>query len=117
MPVRRFKRVEDMEDALWRERGPELFAAIRRVWTFADRPVRLRFPHGVYRHRSVDAKNAVVTQQHARELGGIAAVRNRIAHGYASVDPGRLWDELPAGLDALDRYVDAIARHVGDSTS
>ena len=63
------------------------------------------------------AKNAVVTQQHARELGGIAAVRNRIAHGYASVDPGRLWDELPAGLDALDRYVDAIARHVGDSTS
>ena len=57
MPVRRFKRVEDMEDALWRERGPELFAAIRRVWTFADRTVRLRFPHGVSRHRSVDAMN------------------------------------------------------------
>jgi uncharacterized protein YutE (UPF0331/DUF86 family) len=60
------------------------------------------------------AKHGVLSPEHARELGGIAAVRNRIAHGYASVDPGRLWAELPAGLDALERYVDAIARLVGD---
>ncbi|MBL0219890.1 MAG: DUF86 domain-containing protein [Myxococcales bacterium] len=60
------------------------------------------------------ANNSVLTREHARQLGGIASVRNRIAHGYASIDPGRLWDELPAGLEALERYVDAIARLVGD---
>jgi uncharacterized protein YutE (UPF0331/DUF86 family) len=60
------------------------------------------------------ARNAVITAEHARELAAVAAVRNRIAHGYASVDPGRLWTELPPGLDALDRYVEAIARFVGD---
>jgi hypothetical protein len=58
MPVRRFKRVEDMEDTLWRERGPALFAAIRRVWDFAARTVRPRFPRGVYRHRSIEDMNA-----------------------------------------------------------
>ena len=56
------------------------------------------------------ARNNVLTAEHAHELGGVAAVRNRIAHGYASLDPGRLWSELPAGLDALDHFVEAIAR-------
>jgi hypothetical protein len=32
-----------------------------------------------------------------------------LAHGYASVDLSRLWAELPSGLDALARYVGAIA--------
>jgi uncharacterized protein YutE (UPF0331/DUF86 family) len=56
------------------------------------------------------ARYQIVTPEHARELAAVAAVRNRIAHGYASIDPGRLWAELPAGLDALDRYVEAIAQ-------
>lgn len=57
MPVRRFRSVEEMEDT-WRERGPALFAAMRRVWEFAERTVRPRFAHGVYRHRSVADMNA-----------------------------------------------------------
>jgi uncharacterized protein YutE (UPF0331/DUF86 family) len=60
------------------------------------------------------ARNHVLTPEHARELAAVASVRNRIAHGYASVDPGRLWAELPVGLDALDRYVEAIARLADD---
>lgn len=56
------------------------------------------------------ARNNVITAEHARELAAVAAVRNRIAHGYASLDPGRLWSELPVGLGALDRYVEAVAR-------
>jgi len=63
------------------------------------------------------ANHGVITAEHARELAGVAAVRNRIAHGYASVDPGRIWNELPAGLDALDRYVEAIARLAAPGTS
>jgi hypothetical protein len=47
-----------MEDTLWRERGPALFLAMRRVWEFAERTVRPRFPHGVYRHHSVTDMNA-----------------------------------------------------------
>ena len=34
------------------------------------------------------ARNHVLTPEHARELAAVASVRNRIAHGYASVDPG-----------------------------
>lgn len=56
------------------------------------------------------ARNHAITIEHGHELGAVAAVRNRIAHGYASLDPGRLWSELPAGLDALDRFVEAVAR-------
>ena len=38
-----------------------------------------------------------------------AGLRNRLAHGYASVNVQRLWAELPQGLDALDDYARAIA--------
>ncbi len=40
------------------------------------------------------ARHGVITAQHARELADIVAVRNRIAHGYGSVDTVRLWNEL-----------------------
>jgi len=62
------------------------------------------------------ARNHVLTPEHARELAAVASVRNRIAHGYASIDPGRWWAELPAGLDMLDRYVEVIARLAGDDS-
>jgi hypothetical protein len=55
MPVRRFRRIEDMEDSLWREPGdPGLWRAIERVWRFAAETCPLRFPPGVYRHRSIE---------------------------------------------------------------
>jgi uncharacterized protein YutE (UPF0331/DUF86 family) len=38
--------------------------------------------------------------------------RNRIAHGYASVDVERLFTETPAGLDALERYAVALGTMV-----
>jgi hypothetical protein len=47
-----------MEGNTWRERGPELDDAIRRAWEFAAKTVELRFPPGVYRHRSIDDANA-----------------------------------------------------------
>ncbi len=53
MPVRKFRSLEEMEDALWREAGdPALQRAIARVWAFADQTCPRRFPPGVYRHRS-----------------------------------------------------------------
>lgn len=44
-----------------------------------------------------------------RRLASAASLRNRIVHGYASVDLDRLWRELPGGLDALEEFAAAIA--------
>ncbi len=55
MPVRKFRSLREMEDALWRGSGdPSLPDAIARVWDFADRICRRTFPPGVYKHRSID---------------------------------------------------------------
>ena len=58
------------------------------------------------------ARNGVLTAAHAGGLVGTASVRNRLVHGYATVDPKRLWNDVSAGVDALERYVEAIATFV-----
>ena len=55
------------------------------------------------------ADHGVVERELADALTGVARVRNRIAHGYASVDHARLWAELPAGLDALALFAVRVA--------
>jgi uncharacterized protein YutE (UPF0331/DUF86 family) len=59
-----------------------------------------------------DVDHAVLDRELSRQLAAIAAVRNRIAHGYASVELERLWRELPDGLAALERYAAPIAEYV-----
>jgi uncharacterized protein YutE (UPF0331/DUF86 family) len=59
------------------------------------------------------ARHGVIDDVLAEDLTRIIGVRHRIAHGYASVDLTRLWTELPAGLDALDRYAACVARFIG----
>ena len=60
MPVRRFRSVEEMEGPHWYEPGdPALFRALRRVWALHARTVQPRFPPGVYRHRNLEAMNAL----------------------------------------------------------
>jgi uncharacterized protein YutE (UPF0331/DUF86 family) len=55
------------------------------------------------------ASHGVLPAHLAGELSAAAAMRNRIAHGYASVDHERLWGELPDGLRALDAFAAAVA--------
>lgn len=43
-------------------------------------------------------------------LAGAAQLRNRIAHGYASLDVDRLWQELPAGIAAFESFSARIAQ-------
>ncbi len=62
------------------------------------------------------ARHGVIDTALSGDLARVVSVRNRIAHGYASVDLERLWADLPAGLDALDRYAAAIARFIGPVT-
>jgi uncharacterized protein YutE (UPF0331/DUF86 family) len=54
-------------------------------------------------------RHAVLDPQLARSLVRMATLRNRIAHGYATVDLDRIWAELPAGIDALDAFASTIA--------
>jgi uncharacterized protein YutE (UPF0331/DUF86 family) len=60
------------------------------------------------------AKGGVLDSELASALARTAGLRNRIAHGYASVDLDRLWRELPGGLDALDRFAGAVARRMAE---
>jgi uncharacterized protein YutE (UPF0331/DUF86 family) len=55
------------------------------------------------------AAHGVLDEELARDLSGIARVRNRIAHGYATVDHARMWEELPGGLDRLDELARRVA--------
>jgi hypothetical protein len=54
MPVKKFRDISEMSDT-WLEPGsPELMQAIRNVWDFAARVCPLRFPPGVYKHRTIE---------------------------------------------------------------
>ncbi len=59
------------------------------------------------------ADHGAIEQTLAAELAAMAALRNRLAHGYASVAAERVWNELPAGLASLDAFAAAMARHLG----
>jgi uncharacterized protein YutE (UPF0331/DUF86 family) len=58
---------------------------------------------------AVLAKHAVIDTETASALGKTAQLRNRIAHGYASLDVERLWNELPAGVTAFEAFAKAVA--------
>lgn len=55
------------------------------------------------------ARHAVIADDLAASLAGSAQLRNRIAHGYASVDVERLWSELPQGIASFGAFGHAIA--------
>lgn len=59
------------------------------------------------------ADHGIIDRPLATELAAMAALRNRLAHGYASVDAGRVWNELPSGIASLEAFSSAIARRLG----
>jgi hypothetical protein len=59
MPVRKFRSIEEMKAARGYDRNdPLLPRVIEGIWTFGERTARLRFPPGVFRHRTLDELNA-----------------------------------------------------------
>ena len=42
-------------------------------------------------------------------MRSVVRVRNRIAHGYASVDHERIRAEAPGGITAVRRFLEAVA--------
>ena len=69
MPVRRFRSVEEMEQSVWLDRDdPRLWPAIASVWALAARLHPVRYPPGVYRHRSIEAMNGQTEAWEAANL-------------------------------------------------
>ena len=58
---------------------------------------------------AVLARHGVISEPLSESLGGSAQLRNRIAHGYASLDAARLWTELPEGISAFTAYAAAVS--------
>lgn len=61
------------------------------------------------------SRRGVIDADLAHRMTLAAGLRNRIAHGYASLDAERMWAEIPDGLDALERYSSAVARFMKPS--
>jgi uncharacterized protein YutE (UPF0331/DUF86 family) len=55
------------------------------------------------------ATHGLIPAELASQLALIAQLRNRIAHGYATLDARRLWQELPSGVLVFEAYVGAIS--------
>jgi uncharacterized protein YutE (UPF0331/DUF86 family) len=53
--------------------------------------------------------HAAIERPLADEMRAIVRVRNRIAHGYTSVDHDRIHGEAPAGIATLRRFFAAVA--------
>jgi uncharacterized protein YutE (UPF0331/DUF86 family) len=61
------------------------------------------------------ARQGLIDVLLATKLANIASLRNRVAHGYASLDFERLWKETPDGIEAFRQYSARIAAHVGSA--
>ncbi len=49
----------------------------------------------------------------AQGMRGVTGLRNRIAHGYGSLDPDRIWAEYRPGSKILRRFLAAVAEAAG----
>ena len=62
------------------------------------------------------AEHGVISAELARDLGGAARLRNRIAHGYASVDVEALFHDLPGGVTAFRAFAERVAAYLVAAT-
>ncbi|HLA76941.1 MAG TPA: hypothetical protein VJU18_05100 [Vicinamibacteria bacterium] len=69
MPVRKFRSLQETEDALWRPPGdPKLWRAMASVWDFAARTCPRHFPPGVHKHRSIEDAQALRERWEAEDF-------------------------------------------------
>jgi len=62
MPIKKFRDVSEMKATAYRPESNELVAATRYIWSLAERICPLRFPPGVYKHRSIEDAEALRKQ-------------------------------------------------------
>jgi len=62
MAVKKYRDVSEMEEAVHQPGSAELFEVIRHVWGLSDLICPLRFPPGVFKHRSIEDAEALREQ-------------------------------------------------------
>lgn len=62
MPVRKFRDVSEIPEVWYEPGSARLFEAIRYVWELSDLICPLRFPSGVFKHRSIEGAEALREQ-------------------------------------------------------
>jgi len=62
-------------------------------------------------------RHEVIDADLARRMAGIGSLRNRVAHGYGSVDVERIWRETPAGVATMREFAAAIAAYLATTPS
>lgn len=75
--IKKYRDVSEMEEAWYEPGSPELFAAIAHVWSLSDRICPLRFPPGVFKHRSIESANEL---RERWEEANFLARQRQIAH-------------------------------------
>ncbi|MCP4661982.1 MAG: DUF86 domain-containing protein [bacterium] len=58
-------------------------------------------------------EKGIIDAQLAEAMRGATGLRNRIAHGYASVNHGRIYDEYVAGTAAVHSFLRIMAETAG----
>lgn len=59
------------------------------------------------------ADHRIIDRELAGTLRAAVGLRNRIAHGYARIDHGRLYEEVREGSGSLKRFLIALAGTAG----
>jgi hypothetical protein len=59
MPVRKFRNVSEIEPPVLEPGSDRLFEVIRHVWGLSDQIHPLKFPSGVFKHRSIEDAEAL----------------------------------------------------------
>lgn len=104
-----FKRDDDAQDAL----AMSLFVALQEAIDVAfhiDADEGWSTPASNAESFETLATHAVIDRELADKLVVTVRIRNRLAHGYATVDVERVWRELPDGLAQLESYAAAVTK-------
>ena len=58
MPIKKFRDISQIEEPRYERGSRQLYEVIRHVWGLSDAICPLRFPEGVFRHRTIEDAEA-----------------------------------------------------------
>ncbi len=127
MPVRKYRSVEEMTEVWYAPGDPMLFRTITTLWRLGRNTLRLRFPPGVHRHRSVEAMNLQQEQwdqanfvafqaRRTEEIAMSSKTRLKELHDQGKLDPVTYDTRREGGTDHDPAFV-ADARLPGGPPS
>lgn len=80
MPIKKYRDVSEIEEVHYTPGSQRLFDVIRHVWGLTDRICPLRFPEGVFKHRTLEDAEALREQW---EVANFQAHQARLARQRA----------------------------------